>query len=235
MPKQFFSSLINAFFPHLCYGCRNKIPQGYLCDECFEKIEFLHPPLCKLCAKPINDNVTLLCKDCRGSDPGYQRIISAVFYREPLVNLIHQFKYKHCDYLGPWLAQLLIAYLTKSGETLAWTDLITYVPLHKENLKIRGYNQSRILAKELSKHFQIPLVDDIIIEIKTKQAQASIKRENRKDNVSGIFKAGNNIFGKNIILIDDIFTTGSTLSECAKVLKEAGAKKITVITLAKTP
>jgi ComF family protein len=133
------------------------------------------------------------------------------------------------------MAKLLIEHISKTGETLNGFDIITYVPLHKESLKNRGYNQSRILANELSKHFQIPLVDDIIFEVKPKKSQASVERENRKDNVSGIFQVTNSLNGKKIVIVDDIFTTGSTLSECAKVLKEAGAQKIIGITFAKTP
>jgi competence protein ComFC len=235
MLKRFFSNLLTVFFPHLCFNCSTKIPQGYLCPKCFEKIEFLYPPLCRLCAKPITNNTSLLCQDCRGTEPDYQKIISAVFYKGPIVDLIHLFKYKNHDYLGPWLAQLLISQLSKTGQQLKGFDLITYVPLHKESLKTRGYNQSRILAKELSKHFQIPLVDDIIIEVKSKKSQTAVERKDRQSNISGIFQAAENISGKKIIIVDDIFTTGSTLSECAKVLKEAGAKNIIGITLAKTP
>lgn len=234
MLKNYISALKNIFFPKLCFYCQN-LSNDYLCKSCYEKIEFLYPPLCKFCSQPIGDNKTNICKQCRSLQYHYDKIISIAFYKEPLKHLIHLFKYKYYDFLAEFLAKLMIEHLTKIGINLFFYDLIISVPIHKLKLKEREYNQTQLLAKYLSNYFKISFKDDIIYEVKNRPSQTSLDAKRRQENIKDSFLVSKNLKGKKIILVDDIFTTGSTLNECSKLLKAQGAEVILGITLCKTP
>jgi ComF family protein len=151
-----------------------------------------------------------------------------------MVSLIHHFKYKNYDYLAGLLSSFMAEHLIKIGFEPGRYHFVAAVPLHKDKLKTRGYNQSGLLAKLLSNYFKIPFRDDIIANVNARPSQTQLPKEKRKKNVKDIFVAKETVINKRIILIDDIFTTGSTAKACSKALKERGAQYITVITLAKT-
>ncbi len=125
-------------------------------------------------------------------------------------------------------------HLKRIGFSFAGYDFITSVPMHKDKLKSRGYNQAQLLAKGLSKYFKIPSRDDIIYEINFRPSQARLPQEERQANVQGNFKVRVDLKRTKIIIVDDILTTGSTLKACSTALKEKGTELVTAITLAKT-
>ena len=225
--------LRDILFPRLCLHCEKKILQGYLCKECFGKIVFLPAPYCRYCAKPLTPGTSNTCRQCSGKIYPYQRLISTITYKEPVASLIHLFKYKNCDYLAEFFASLMANYLSKINFDFNNYHFITPVPLHRDKLKIRGYNQARLLAKPLSNHFKIPFRDDIMLNTNIRPSQTKLLKEKREKNVAGIFRAKEDLSGKRIILIDDIFTTGSTVSACSSALREKGAEIITIVTLSK--
>lgn len=227
-------SIKNVFLPPLCFCCEKKILEGYLCQNCQEKLMFLHPPLCRFCAKPLRKNLTNICKNCQKKTFPYERLLSILAYKEPLISLIHPFKYTNCDYLGKFLSSLMINRLKKIGFKGYDYDFVTAVPMHKYKLKSRGYNQAEILGKSLSNYFQIPFQNDIIYDISIRPQQVKLSFQKRKENIEGAFKVKKKLKDKKLILVDDIFTTGSTVKACSKALKDKGAQKITVMTLAKT-
>ncbi|MBU1366725.1 MAG: ComF family protein [Candidatus Omnitrophota bacterium] len=243
--KGYLKAAKNIFFPSLCFSCEKKISGEYLCPKCKEKIEFLHPPLCRFCSKPINpaparrgwinNNEVGRCEECLGKPLTYQRVICVTAYKEPLVGLIHLFKYKNYDYLAGPLSLLMANYLTTIGLNLSGYHFIVPVPIHPYTLKTRGYNQTALLGKNLANYFKIPFRDDIIVERIYKKSQTNLNKQEREKNIKGVFTAKKNLKDRRIILIDDIFTTGATLRECASVLKNNGASNITAITLSKTP
>ena len=224
----------DLLFPCLCLCCEKKISQGYLCGECEGKIVFLSPPRCRYCLRPLSINPSGSCQECSRKIYPYQRLISATAYKEPLASLIHLFKYRNCDYLAGFLSSLIVKHLGKIGFNPNRYQLITPVPLHKDKLKIRGYNQAGLLSKLLSNYFKIPFRDDIIGNANIRPSQTKLRKEKREKNVQGVFVVQEDLGNKNIILADDIFTTGSTASACSRALKEKGAGNITVITLSKT-
>ena len=231
---KYLKTLKDILFPCLCLHCEKKIPQGYLCKECFGKITFIYPPHCRYCSRSLTLGASSTCRQCTGKIYPYQKLISATAYKEPMVSLIHFFKYKNCDYLAGFLASLMIRYLSKINFKASHYHFITPVPLHPDKLKIRGYNQAKLLAKLLSNYFKIPFRDDIIIRTNIRPSQTKLLKEKRKKNVEGIFAAKEDLSGKRIILVDDIFTTGSTISACSDALRKKGAEAITIITLSKT-
>ena len=230
----YLKALKDIIFPSICLGCEKKISQEYLCQECREKIIFLSPPRCRYCLKPLSVNSSSICKECSRKIYPYKRLISATAYKEPMLSLIHHFKYKNCDYLADFLSSLVVNHLKKMGFNPNKYKLIIPVPLHKDKLKTRGYNQAGLLSKLLSNYFKIPFKDDIIDNTNIRPSQTKLPKQKRKKNVEGIFVVKKELDGKEIILVDDIFTTGSTVNACSRALKEKGAGSITVITVSKT-
>jgi competence protein ComFC len=227
-------ALGNLLMPSLCFNCKKKTKNLILCKRCFKAISFLKPPLCRYCGKPLSAKKTNICQECHPEDFPFEAMFSVAAYREPLAGLIKLFKYGHYDYLSAFLGRLMAAHCTPLGLNPQASDLITSVPIHKYKLKERGYNQSGLLAQYLSKHFNIPLGDDIIGESANKPSQTKLSPKNRKLNVYEAFEPLKNIAGRNVLLIDDVYTTGATVSACCAALKKGGAGKITVLTLAKT-
>jgi len=233
MFKKALNTVINLFFPHLCFICEKKVSDhGVLCNECTKKISFLNPPLCLGCSKKIKQS-SQFCPKCQKKNLYYNKLICCTEYKEPIKMLTHLLKYKNHDYLADFLSSLIIDYLKRIGFEGTGFDFITSVPSHSIRLREREYNQSHLLAKRLSTFLKIPLKSDIIFCKKNLKSQSRLKESERHKNVKNNFIARASAKNKNIILIDDITTTGSTIAECAKALKNEGAKNITVITLAK--
>ncbi|MCF7887538.1 MAG: ComF family protein [Candidatus Omnitrophica bacterium] len=218
MLKRWAVATKNLFFPLTCLHCKAKIAVGYLCRNCQNQIKFLTPPDC-YSQLEINQNNL--------------KVASSYSYQNAIKTLIHLFKYSHYDYLAPALANLMIKQLDRIGFKPLNYDFITPVPIHPYKIKIRGYNQSKLLAKQLANYFQLPLKDDIISSKYIKNSQTKLSLEKRKENVYGKFTAKNSAKNTNILLVDDVFTTGATISACGKALWEKGASKIDGITLAK--
>ncbi|MDP2923470.1 MAG: ComF family protein [Candidatus Omnitrophota bacterium] len=234
MLEKYMKAAKDIFLPSLCFYCEQKISKGYLCKSCQEKIELLYPPLCRFCSKQIENNKTGLCKQCMGKTFAYDRIISVTSYKEPMISLIHLFKYKNYDCLIDFFSSVMLQFFLKIGFDFSSYADITSVPMHHAKLRDRGYNQAALLAKSLANYFKIPFKDDIIYEKNERVSQTKLERQKRQESVKNAFLAKNNVSGKKIILVDDIFTTGATISECAWALKEKGAQIVTVITLSKT-
>jgi ComF family protein len=234
MFKNALKTFADIVIPNLCFVCEEKITSGHLCKKCVEKIEFLFPPLCKLCSRPFVPNKKRICGKCKSTNAfPYEQLICVTTYREPIASLIHLFKYENYSYLSDTLSALMIKHLAKIGFKFSDYDIIIPVPMHRAKLRERGYNQSELLAKTIAKHFNISLRNDIINVKSLRPQQAKLDGTKRKENLKDLFEVKENMEGKNIMLIDDIFTTGQTVKECAAALKGKGAR-VTVLTLAKT-
>lgn len=231
-----FDFIASLLYPKRCVGCKK--PDRYICDNCFSKISFLEYQLCGICQKGSIDGLTHpKCQAPQAIDG----IISAIAYKGIVKKLLYQFKYKPflSDLKTP-LGKLFYEGLIQQEAFAKFVSrenvLITAVPLHVSRERKRGYNQSELLGIELSRMLFLPYVSNLIIRIKQTKPQFELKKDARKENLKGAFslniKFKNKIKGKNIILVDDITTTGTTLRECAKVLKQSGAGKVIGVTLA---
>ncbi|MFA7677450.1 MAG: double zinc ribbon domain-containing protein, partial [Candidatus Omnitrophota bacterium] len=149
MFKTHLKAFRNLLFPNLCFYCENKILDGYLCKRCREKITLLKNPLCYGCSRPLSYKQSSFCGQCQKVKPVCDRIISACAYKEPLAQLLQLFKYKHYDYLADFFASLLRDQIMASGINIQEYDTMMPVPCHPDTKKIRGYNQSFLLAKLL--------------------------------------------------------------------------------------
>ena len=185
-----------------------------------------------MCAEEINDNPPV-CRSCRGKKIYYDSLVSCVSYKEPIKTLIHLVKYRHYDYIVDFLSSLMTRYISKINIPLRGYDFMVSVPSHPLRLREREYNQSKLLAENLSNSLGIPLKSDIIFCKKNRPSQTAVSKEMRAKNVENNFLVREKLDNMDIIIIDDVITTGATLSECAKALKEKGANSVLALTLAK--
>ena len=232
--------LLDLFFPKFCLGCQK---EGiYLCDDCRALLDIAEFDYCLCDTKPQRlppDQKSGKCGRC--TDKKLSGIYSALPYKEKQLTrkLIYQFKYQpYLKDLAKTLSSILIEHFVISGKNTdeIWSGgILLPVPLDKKKLKSRGYNQSEELAKELSKILLIPVVSENLIKIKYTKPQMELSKEEREKNLKNVFTIKNpeKISGKKIFLVDDVYTTGSTMQECAKILKEAGAKQIWGIVIAR--
>lgn len=234
MTKGYFNALIDICFPRTCFFCRQNIQDGILCVSCQKQIKPLPPPFCRYCAKPLKTKAGNTCAACQRKKLHYDNLISCFAYDEPLKTIIHLLKYKDHDYLADFLSKRMAVHLKSIGFTSGGFDWIIPVPSHTVRIRERGYNQSLLLAKKLSTLLKIPLKHDIIFCKCNKPHQTRLRGDTRTENLKDNFAVGENMQDKKIVLIDDVFTTGATVNECAKALKDHGAGVISVITLAKT-
>jgi ComF family protein len=233
--KKFF---LDLFFPKKCLGCG--CPDTYLCRDCFSKIQIIENNTCFFCGKIAWQGK--ICINC-AKENGLDRLIAAAEYKNPLVReIIKAFKYHYVQELAKPLSKLLIKSLeansTISPEVAEGgrSTIIVPVPLYGTRIRYRGFNQAELLAKEVADYFHLPLENNILKRRVFTTPQAKIKdTEKRRANLKEVFEIGPErlVEGKIIILIDDVTTTGATLIEAAKILKNNGAKEIWGLVVAK--
>ena len=230
--KDFLKEGINLLFPGLCLCCGNKLVSGenVICNQCFSRIEYVSARRCLVCAKPLEKPG--ICGECRKNRPYFDKLLSIFVYKEPISSVLHYFKYKGfrkiINFLKPFIGKEIEALKTEK------IDEIIPVPMHKEKLKEREYNHSNLIASVISETLGIGMYNRLSVK-KPYKAQANISaKDKRKLNVKDVFTV-NGKPSENILIIDDIVTTGSTVNEISKALKDKGAQKIIVFSLARTP
>ena len=225
--------LLDLLFPKFCLGCG--FLGSYICHNCKCKLIYLEKDLCIYCHKASLYGLTHpTCKRGEGVDG----VISIFHYNNLLKSIIKSIKYRLATEV--WNELCLTINPDKLNKIKIFQELavsgysLQPIPLHPNKFKKRGFNQAQIIADFFSKFLRVGLADNLI-RIKDTQAQAQIaKNQARYFNMRGAFEAKNDtLIGSNIILVDDVMTTGSTLKEAARVLKTAGARKVYVLTLAK--
>jgi len=235
------NSFLDLIYPRyclICYTSLNNTDKKALCVECAEQIEFIHQnTVCYKCGTDFGPYATseTPCQECFYHPPRFTKAIGVARYQGIMRELIHKFKYAKEKVLLDELADLLIKRWLKTNSSLPPIDLIIPAPLYHKKLKERGFNQSELLAERLHKTLGIPLELNNLIKIKLTPDQASLDSSARKKNLIDAFQVTNpqDIDGKNILLIDDVLTTGATASEIARTLKKNGAKDVYVLVLAR--
>ena len=232
-----FTGLIALFFPEKCPCCRNlyhgekgKIPG--LCPECAKDIQWVGPPFCPRCNRPFNPGTdSHWCSDCLRGKPFFDQARAVVLYQGNMAKAIQRFKY-HGDIT---LANSLGWFWNIADLTDLSFELIVPVPLHHQRLRERGFNQALVLGKILSKKMGKKISVRALRRIRHTIPQVQLDHSERERNVRGAFevKDQREVKDKTLLLIDDVFTTGATVNECAKVLKKSGAKSVFVLTLAR--
>lgn len=221
--------ILDLIFPKRCVSCKRF--GEYVCKNCLSKIKKLRNTICPMCERASFDG-----KTHPGCRTRYSLDGSTVFYKYdgPVRAAIKRLKYK--PYLSELVNTLVVSILdsieSKRGQFIHF--VIVPVPLHPQRERERGFNQAALIGKELAQKLNIEFKDDILKRTRYTKPQVELKGEERRKNISDAFAIAPNILVSqypNILLIDDVWTTGSTMRACGNVLKRAGAKKVWAMTL----
>jgi len=240
-PIRLLRTLLHVIFPTTCAGCQEPLwddPVPFFCRQCWDRLKPIPGPVCPRCGRPFASSIALLhspahqCGACRTRPLALTQVWSLFPYQTPLKEAITLFKYRGKLSLAKPLAEAFIEALP----VLPTLDAIISVPLHPQRLREREYNQSLLLANRLSHHTGIPLLLACLLRIRPTVPQTSLSRKERLTNLRLAFSVPKpvHIQGKRILLVDDVFTTGTTLHECAKTLRRAGSGPVYGLTLART-
>lgn len=227
---ELWKHLMNLLYPQTCHFC-GKLDKRKICDKCAKDIEYINEPRCKKCGKPVRYKEQELCGDCQGRTFAFEQGKSIWLHKGNVRWSLYQFKYHNRRIYGEFYAEELNRlYGRKLKE---WEiDVIIPIPLHKKRLRKREYNQTEIIAKHLGKITGIPVECKALMRIRNTSAQKELGSRERRKNLEGAFsvtKAWKRI--PHVLLLDDIYTTGSTIDAAAQTLRKHGAEKIWFLTI----
>ena len=238
-------SLVDWLYPPRCRACSESM-QGrdreYFCSTCWPQIQLVAHPFCTICGRPFPDSSgdDHVCGVCLARTPQYTRAHSwACYPREegtehPLRQVIQKFKYGRRVALGKPLGRLM----ARGCEEFLLTckaEMIIPVPLHPRRLRWRGFNQSVLLARQIGRAYNLPLDCFALYRKMDTPPQTQLPEEERRKNMRGAFALSGKaaVKGKCLLLVDDVYTSGATVNECSRVLKQGGARQVFVLTLAR--
>lgn len=222
------STILDILFPRRCPVCGEIVkPAGNLiCPSCFRELSFVKSPVCKKCGKEIVDETMELCEDCMIHRHAFEYGIALLNYNETARKSMAQIKYNNKrEYLDFFGALMAARYEKTIGRMNV--DVIVPVPVHESRLRKRGFNQAEVLADIMGKQLGIPMEPDLLARTKKTLPQKELTATERLKNLSGAFDAGVIPEGvRRVLLIDDIYTTGSTIEACARALRNAGIESV---------
>lgn len=231
--------VLDGLLPPRCIGCGgNVVEQATLCASCWTELRFVGTAVCRRCGRPLPGAAAAapICGACAAVPPAYGRGRSALIYDDGCRRMILRFKHGGRIEAAPVFAR----WLTQAGvEMLAEADGVVPVPLHRWRLLARGFNQSAILARALTKACGVTLVVDGLVRTRATVSQQGLGALARRRNVTSTAFAVHPwhrswVEGRQIVLVDDVLTTGATANACARALLQAGARAVDVLTLART-
>ena len=212
---------LDLLFPPYCIGCGRE--GDFICNKCQESLTFVVPPICNKCGRPLSTGPK--CSHCTNEQTEIDGIRAPFAFEGLVRQAIHRLKYQNIRALSGIFAMFLYDCFNKNALS---SDVLVPVPLHPKRLRERGYNQSHLLARELSRLCNLQVVGDCLVRCVNTPPQAQSSGVNeRRENIHNAFKCRNDrLDGKHILLIDDVATSGYTLNTCAKELKSSGAKSV---------
>jgi len=234
--------LISLLLPADCRVCQHPLEPSnitFICIDCWSKIKWLKAPYCSKCSRPLSSNFksipTFLCPECHRQNVYFKKAFIPILYEGVMKKAIHLLKYNKKTGIMRTLEKIIKSYFNYLNFSFSSLDLVVPIPLHREKLKKRGFNQAELIAKVVAKHLKVQLAKGNLKRIKATTTQTSLDRKERRKNLKEAFKVRNRdeFQAKNVLLVDDVYTTGTTIKEAAKVLKEARAKDIYVFALAR--
>ncbi|PRX38596.1 ComF family protein [Planifilum fimeticola] len=208
---------------------------GRLCAVCRRRLVRISPPLCRRCGKPLAGQGTVLCGDCKGRVGHLDQNRSVVRYNEFAREIVALFKYRGRERLARPLGRMMAESAAGHDPLPDW---ITFVPLHPSRLKERGFNQAELLARIVSARLNRPLIP-LLKRVRPTEPQSLRNRRERLVALRGAFALAEDrevrtkIAGTRVLIVDDVYTTGSTLEECARILKEGEVKRVVSVTFAR--
>jgi competence protein ComFC len=228
-------TLGGLFFPPHCAACEVALRSGWLCKNCTDALSPVAAPRCETCSQPYSGALeTFVCANCYGRDFHFVCAVAVMRSRGIVRELVHRFKYGG----ELWIAELLTEFLAQGLEDPRLRhgriDALVPVPLHPLRKREREFNQAEILAERLARKQNLKLMR-VLKRIRYTTTQTDLDRRRRMENLRNAFdlRPGPSLRGKDLLLIDDVLTTGSTLDECARVLLKAGARSVRALTVAR--
>ncbi len=222
--------ILGLLYPHTCVFC-GKVSESSICDACKDKVFYVCEPRCKKCGKPIRYEEQEYCHDCHKQKSYYEQGKSIWIHKGLVPWSVYQFKYHNRRIFGEFYAREMYRLYEKWIRDCG-IELIVPIPLHKKRRRRRGYNQAEIVARYLSQYTGIPMDSRAVARCKYTKPQKALNHQDRKKNVKDVFevRAGGPV-GKRILLVDDIYTTGSTINEISKEFLEKGHNKVWFLTI----
>jgi ComF family protein len=237
--KAWLNAGLNFFYPEICQLCgeRRATPdQGFICGDCRASVRWIRPPFCQRCGLPFEGAIShaFECGDCLENNPQFSSARAAVAARDPVLEIVHRYKYQRALWFEPFLAGLLIEAAVPVLAGQHW-DFIVPVPLHPLKEREREFNQAQRLAARLSAATQIPLHKRLVRRVVATRTQTQLSRQERQANVRRAFamRPRQRLQGERVVLVDDVLTTGATTSACAGALRQGGAGEVCVWTVAR--
>lgn len=242
-------SALNLLFPRRCPVCGRILTRDlvkdsinpYICGKCYEGLSFPEGARCLKCSRPVQDELQELCRDCAGKRKNFDQGTALLMHDGPSQKIIYDLKFSNKRDNADMLASE--AGRRYMRQIRFWNpDMIIPVPLYRKKEFERGFNQSELLSEKLSKYLKekgtvIPVRNDILVRIRATKPMKTLDSEGRRVNIQGAFsinsrrpEAYGELKGKKVLLVDDIYTSGATLSECAGVLKQYGVSKVYFLT-----
>jgi len=228
------SRLVSIIFPPRCPICSVIVSEdGKVCSNCWHGLKFISSPSCVKCDYPFEFEISheLLCAKCLEGEWYFDQAMSILKYNDSSKDIVHKLKFADRTNIAKQCAILISKKITKNY------DFIIPVPMHRNRLLKRFYNQSALIADHLGKIVGIEVLHNGLIKTKKHDPQTGLSKQARKTNVAGSFvinpRHATELKVAKVLLIDDVFTTGSTVNECSRVLKRAKVAEVTVCTLAR--
>ena len=220
----------DAIFPNYCPACLSAVSGTGLCHNCLSSLASLGPS-CRICLAPIEQPEKNVCVRCAAGVP-FDRVIALTRYMPPLSDLICRLKYRRQIYLAKVLGTLLAIHIKKHCRTLP--ELLVTVPLHKQRIRQRGFNQAVEIARTVVAQLDLKADYQCVEKTKATPLQTTLNARQRRRNLKGAFRLRYPVHAKSVVVLDDVMTTGTTVSEIASLLKANGVSRVEVWTLART-
>lgn len=223
------TSILHLAFPQSCLLCAGPDSgRPGICRPCLQDLPWHLHDTCPQCVLPSQHN--LLCGQCISHPPAFDATFSLFRYQFPLSGLLQQFKYRQLLTLAHTMGNLLVEHMPRKPVA----DCLIPMPLHQKRLQERGFNQSMEIAKVVSAHLHIPVDFRACKRVRPTPPQASLPYKQRIRNMQGAFECLTTLQDMNVVLIDDVMTTGASLNALAKTVKAAGAKHVECWVIART-
>jgi len=240
MLRQLAKGLKELIYPDCCAACGLKLapdkPRKFICASCRDRLEMNLPPFCVSCGRhlegaSVEQNI---CPACLKVKFNFDRAFSPCRYEGTIKKLIRDFKYTGDDYLGEGLGKIMNEFIKEYNLPIAEMDFIIPIPLHKSRLREREFNQAQILSDQIGREFNKMVLPQVLMRTKATKTQAELNAEERLLNVENGFRVirPELVRERNLLLIDDVLTTGATANQAAASLKGSGARRVALLTLA---
>ena len=235
-------AIVSVFFPAGCRICETLLTSASrvpICADCLASFARVPAIVCEICGRPLpglarKEGEPLLCPACQDRTYAFEKARSFAVYEGAVVRVILLLKFEQIEPLGAWFAERLTELVNTEAAALA-ADVVVPVPLHRERQRERGYNQAALLSKPLAKKLRLPHKAVLLMRTRARPDKQILSLEERWESVRGAFatRQGSQVDNLRVLLVDDVLTTGATLDACARALREAGAKSVIGLTLAR--